>query len=39
MVPDNASNIMQSDVFQAQANGGVFKRMPIPYVSNTMLDR
>ena len=36
MVPNNATSIVQSDVSQAQANGGVFGSTPIPYVTNSM---
>lgn len=36
MVPDNASSIVQSVVSQAQANGGIFGSMPIPYVTNSL---
>jgi hypothetical protein len=36
MVPDNASSIVQSVVSQAQANGGMFGSMPIPYVTNSI---
>ena len=36
MVPDNASSIVQSVVSQAQANGGMFGSMPIPYDTNSL---